>query len=76
MERSEEALAALQRAQALGVAGFEMEFNRGRALSQLYRMEEAELAFAKAVALNPRDPEAQMNLARLRFMARRSAILA
>jgi len=68
MERSEEALAALQRAGQLGLKGFEITFNTGRALSQLYRMEEAERAFAEAVALNPRHPEAQLNLARLRFM--------
>lgn len=68
MERAEEALAELERAQKLGVTGFELAFNRGRALTQLYRIEEAEKAFAEAVALNPRHAEAQLNLARLRFM--------
>ena len=68
MERAEEALAALERARALGVEGFEISFNTGRVLTQLYRMEEAERAFADAVALNPRYVEAQLNLARLRFM--------
>jgi Flp pilus assembly protein TadD len=68
MERGEQALAALDRAQSLGVKGFEIDFNRGRALTQLYRMDEAEQAFAQAVAANPRHSGAQMNLARLRFM--------
>lgn len=68
MERAEEALAALNRAQSLGVAGFELAFNRGRTLTQLYRTTEAEQAFAAAVALNPRHAEAQLNLARLRYM--------
>lgn len=68
MERAEEALAALGRAQSLGVKGFELAFNMGRALSQLYRNEEAERAFAQAVALNPLHVEAQLNLAKLRFM--------
>jgi Flp pilus assembly protein TadD len=67
-ERAEEALAELERAKALGVKGFEIRFNTGRALSQLYRMEEAERAFAEAVALDPSHVEAQLNLARLRFM--------
>ena len=35
---------------------------------QLYRFDEAERAFADAVALNPRDTGAQINLARVRFM--------
>jgi Flp pilus assembly protein TadD len=68
MERAEEALAALSRAQSLGVKGFEMAFNRGRTLAQLYRMDEAEQAFAEAVALNPNHAEAQLNLARFRYM--------
>jgi len=68
MERAEEALASLERAKGLGVKGFELAFNRGRALTQLYRMDEAEQAFAEAVTANPRHAEAQLNLARLRFM--------
>jgi tetratricopeptide (TPR) repeat protein len=68
MERAEEALAALDRAQSLGVTGFELDFNRGRTLVQLYRVSEAEQAFAQAVAANPRHIEAQLNLARLRFV--------
>ena len=68
MDRAEEALQALERAHALGLRGFELEFNRGLALLQLYRIEEAEHAFARAVAHDPLHAEAQVNLARLRYM--------
>ncbi len=68
MDRAEEALAALRRAESLGVRGFELAFNYGRTLLQLYRFEEAERAFADAVALNPRHTDAQINLARVRYM--------
>jgi Flp pilus assembly protein TadD len=67
-ERAEEALSLLERARHAGADGFELQFNRGRALTQLYRMEEAEAAFVQAVTLRPADIEAQVNLARLRFM--------
>jgi tetratricopeptide (TPR) repeat protein len=70
LERAEEALEALNRAQARGVQGFEFSFNRARTLLQLYRIEEAEREFARAVALNPLHPDAQINLARMRFMRR------
>lgn len=68
MDRAEEALEALDRAQQLGLQGFELAFNRGLALLQLYRIEESEHAFAQAVAENPLHAEAQVNLARLRYM--------
>jgi Flp pilus assembly protein TadD len=68
LERAEEALAALDRASALGLKARELHINRGRALMQLYRMDEAERAYAAAVAFEPRDPEAQGNLAQLRYM--------
>ena len=68
MERAEEALAALERAQGLGLSGFEEAFTRGRALTQLYRMEEAEQAYLRAIALNPRHADAQLHLARLRYL--------
>jgi len=68
MDRAEEALQALEHAQACGLEGFELAFNRGMALLQLYRITEAENAFALAVAHNPLHAEAQINLARLRFM--------
>lgn len=68
MERAEESLASLDQARALGGAGFELSFSRGKALVLLYRLEEAEEAFAHAVALQPRHVDAQLNLARLRYM--------
>lgn len=68
MDRAEEAMQALDRAQALGLAGFELTFNRGIALTQLYRLDEAGHAFEQAVKLNPLHGEAQVNLARVRFM--------
>jgi tetratricopeptide (TPR) repeat protein len=68
LDRCEEALESLERAEKLGVGGFELEFNRGRALLALYRIEEAERAFERAVASQPRHSEAQVNLARVRFM--------
>lgn len=67
-DRAEEALEALTRAQSLGIQGFELAFHRGRALLGLYRIDEAELAFAEAVALRPLNAVAQANLARVRFM--------
>jgi tetratricopeptide (TPR) repeat protein len=68
LERTEQALAALQRAQTLGVGGFELAFMQGRALLQAYRIEEAERSFAVAVSLRPQHAQAQLNLARIRFM--------
>jgi Flp pilus assembly protein TadD len=68
MERAEEALATLERAQALGVPEFELRFTRARALSLLYRVEEAEQEYVRAVAERPRHIDAQTNLAQLRFM--------
>ena len=68
MERAEEALVTLERAQALGVPEFELRFTRARALMLLYRPEEAEQEYARAVAERPRHLDAQTNLARLRFM--------
>jgi Flp pilus assembly protein TadD len=68
MDRAEEALAALARAEALGAGGFELSFSRGMTLTLLYRLPEAEQAFAHAVALRPRHVDAQLNLARLRYM--------
>lgn len=75
MDRPEEALDALNQAERRGVSGFELQFNRGRALLQLYRIEEAEHAFCLAVALDPTHLEAQSNLARIRFMRGDSAFL-
>jgi Flp pilus assembly protein TadD len=68
MERAEEALTALARAETLGVPAFELRFSRARALTLLYRVEEAEREYEQAIAARPRDVDAQLNLARLRFM--------
>ncbi|HVO47837.1 MAG TPA: putative 2OG-Fe(II) oxygenase [Steroidobacteraceae bacterium] len=68
MERAEEALAVLNRAQSLGLHARELHINRGRALLQLYHPEEAERDYERAVAIEPRDPIAQSSLAQLRYM--------
>jgi len=68
MDRAEEALESLETARSLGARGFEMSFNLGRTLLQLYRFDEAEQAFADAVHERPLDTDAQINLARVRFM--------
>jgi tetratricopeptide (TPR) repeat protein len=68
LDRAEDALESLTRARSLGLTGFELAFNRARALLALCRVDEAEEAFEEAVALEPRHAEAQLNLARLRFM--------
>lgn len=68
MDRAEEAWGALERARALGTPEFELLFSRGRALALLYRFDEAEHEFSKAVALRPTHLDAQANLARLRFL--------
>ncbi|HYL02101.1 MAG TPA: tetratricopeptide repeat protein [Steroidobacteraceae bacterium] len=68
LDRAEEALAALERGQDLGIRGFEVAFTRGKVLALLHRVGESEQAFAEAVALRPRDGNAQLNLARLRYM--------
>lgn len=67
--RAAEALEALDRARALDVRSRELALNRGHALLKLYRLAEAEAAYAEAVALAPQDPDAQRSLAQLRFMA-------
>jgi tetratricopeptide (TPR) repeat protein len=68
MDRAEESLAAIARAESLGASGFELSFSRGMTLTLLYRLPEAEQAFAHAVSLRPRHVDAQLNLARLRYM--------
>ena len=68
MDRAEEALEWLDRARDMGVQGYELEFNLGRTYLQLYRFDEAEQAFAEAVTQRPREFDAQINLARVRFM--------
>ena len=68
LDRPEEALEALQRARAAGVSGAPLAFARGAALLQLYRLEEAEQAFVEALAHTPSNQNAQLSLARLRYM--------
>ena len=68
MDRAEESLESLERARSLGVSGYELSFNLGRTLLQLYRFHEAEQAFASAVAERPMATDAQINLAQVRFM--------
>ena len=68
LERAEEALAALERAAALGLKAPELFINRGRTLAQLYRLDEAERDFAQAAALEPRNAMAHSSLANLRYM--------
>ena len=68
LERAEEALTVLDQARALGLKARELHTNRGRALMQLYRPQEAEQAYTDAVAIDPRDAGAQSNLAQLRYM--------
>ncbi len=68
LDRSEEALVELTRAEALGFDRAILYINRGRALTQLYRHDEAEQSFARAIELEPRNVDAQLMLAQLRFM--------
>lgn len=68
LDRTEEAMEALNQAESLGLKGFELAFNRGMVLLQIYRIDDAERAFAEAVAQQPLHGEAQINLARVRFM--------
>lgn len=64
----ESALPLLNRAAALGADGFELAFNRARALLELNEIAAAETEFARAVELNPAHLDAQLNLARLRHV--------
>lgn len=68
LKRAEESLAELDRAAAAGIAGAQLQFNRGRALMELGRLDEAEAALAAAATAAPRDVRSQALLARLRFM--------
>ena len=68
MDRVEEALSEIEHAQRVGGATREGAINRGHALLKLNRLSEAELAYEQAVRLSPQDPDAQVSLAKLRFM--------
>lgn len=67
-QRAEEALRELDTAVAHGVRGREIQFNRARALFDLYRFEEADAALESVVAASPLDAESQLFLAKLRYM--------
>ena len=68
LERPEAALAALKRAESAGAGGYELAFNRGRALCELSEIEAAESEFERAVNLQPTNTEAQLQLARVRYL--------
>ena len=68
MERPEAALAALQNAGTLGQNSYELAFNRGRALLDLNDVAGAEQEFERAMTLKPANVEAQLQLARVRYM--------
>jgi Flp pilus assembly protein TadD len=68
MEKPEAAFAALQNAGTLGQDGYELAFNRGRALLDLNNVEAAEQEFERATAIKPSSVDAQLQLARVRYM--------
>lgn len=63
-----EALKALETASALGATGYETAYNLGRAALNEGDLDGAESGFARAVELQPTNIEAQMTLARVRYM--------
>jgi Flp pilus assembly protein TadD len=63
-----EALAALETASQLGASGYETAYNLGRAALNEGDLDGAESGFARAVELQPTNIEAQMTLARVRYM--------
>lgn len=63
-----EALAALETASSLGATGYETAYNMGRAALTEGDLDGAESGFARAVELQPTNVEAQMTLARVRYM--------
>ena len=67
-DRPEEALKHLNLAQSLGLNATELYVNRGRTFVQLYRLDDAEQAYARAVLVEARDAVAQSVLAQLRYM--------
>ncbi len=68
LSRSEEALVQLDLAATAGVRGLEIDFNRASVLMALYRFAEAEQLLVSMVKTTPRATNAQVLLARLRFM--------
>ncbi len=68
LERAEEALVELDRARAQGVSSRELWVNRGHTLLKLHQLDAAEQAYVRASELDPQDADAQLSLARLRYM--------
>ena len=68
LERAEESLAELDRAAQLGATGPELHFNRARAFTELGRFDEADATLVAAVRQWPEALEAQIMLAKLRYM--------
>jgi Flp pilus assembly protein TadD len=68
LERPEAAFAALQSAGTLGQDGYELAFNRGRSLLDLSEVEAAEREFERATTIKPSSVDAQLQLARVRYM--------
>lgn len=68
LQRPEAALGALKSAEAHGGGGYELAFNRGRALCEMSQIEEAEREFERAVNLRPTSTEAQLQLTRVRYL--------
>jgi len=68
LERPEAAIAALRSAGTLGQDGYELAFNRGRALLDLNDVEAAEQEFERATTIKPSSVDAQLQLARVRYM--------
>jgi Tfp pilus assembly protein PilF len=68
MERADEALVELDRAQALGLRSRELLVNRGHSLLKLNQLAAAEQSYVQAIELEPWDADAQLSLAKLRFM--------
>lgn len=72
LSRSEEAMAELDAALALGVSGPELDFNRASVLMALGRFDEAQNILQNTVRSNPGDVQAHTLLARIRYMRGRS----
>lgn len=68
LEQPAASLESLRAAEKLGAGGFATAFNRARALLEMNDIVSAEREFERAVALEPSNIEAQLQLARVRFM--------
>ena len=67
LERQEDALNELRTLERAGLQHFSLAHNLGNVLSDLGRLEEAEAAYARALALNPDYGPSYSNLARTRW---------